>query len=232
MPRRQRDAKSPGLRWPKWLDDYESWHLLHVTAFGVYKEQAFAGDARRYKISRKLLATAREQLKRFEDSSLPQRVRVAAGKRAERQFTEAQRLARAREHAMEGRLFGDQVVAGVSVNGHPTGALVATCFPRTVMDRDIARHVGARLTGRERALMYKGLRLEGRYAKVTVAFDGASADIIAFVPRGRFTKGLMLGWDWVQHAGVRVVDDELVIADHHLDRHGKPMARQVQRTKK
>jgi hypothetical protein len=206
MTRRRRDGK---IRWPKWLHEYEVWHPLHSTGYDVYGAEAFAREARRYRAGRALLATAYADLGRFEDASLRQRDRVAAGERAAEQFADAAELARERRAEQLGRVFGDRAVAGVVLNDRPTGALVAVRFPRTILDRELAQHCGARPLGKARALMFEDRRLAGRFVVVTIGFEGRSARVVAFVPRARFARGMLVGADWVERTGAKIVAGEL-----------------------
>ena len=70
------------LRLPGFLDGLAPWDPLASTAYELYREEGYARAARPRPRRSQSLATAYQQLARFEDASLAVRARVAAGRRA------------------------------------------------------------------------------------------------------------------------------------------------------
>jgi len=107
------------------------------------------------------------------------------------------------------RPFGEmQAVAYVRIGGYATAGMADTGSPRSVIAREIAEHARTERTGKRGRMNIAGHRLSGDIVRVDIVMIDcpAQATVEALVPDAgqRFPKGILLGMDFLQGAGLRI----------------------------
>ena len=118
-------------------------------------------------------------------------------------------MARRKSKKNSNRPFGEmQAVAYVRIGGYATAGMADTGSPRSVIAREIAAQAQTEATGRRGRMNIAGHRLSGDIVRVNIEMIDcpAKATVDALVPdKGqRFPKGLLLGMDFLQGAGLRI----------------------------